>query len=208
MSGSSVEVYRADRICTVRTLTDGSGGVIGTYRTDEWGNVTESSGTSTQPFGFTGEPRDGTGLTYLRARFYDPDLGRFVSQDTWRGSPAIPQTLDRYSYVANNPTARADPSGHCGVDTVFDVAFVGYDILQILFGPERERDENWTSLALDAGSTLIPCVAGLGFLTHGLRTTRAEFHVTETVLSHVDDRPLHQLSEPTGHDHGLLARPS
>jgi RHS repeat-associated protein len=55
--------------------------VTATYRTDEFGVLTATTGSSTQPFGFTGEPRDGTGLSYLRARYYDPGLGRFMGRD-------------------------------------------------------------------------------------------------------------------------------
>ena len=82
-----------------------------TYRTDEWGIPTGGSGGSTQPFGYTGEPRDGTGLSYLRSRYYDPTLGRFLSRDAWPGSPSSPITLNRYAYVGDNPCRWADPSG-------------------------------------------------------------------------------------------------
>jgi len=85
--------------------------VTTTYRTDEYGLPTATTGTSSQPFAFTGEPRDATGLIYLRARYYDPALGRFMSRDTWPGGLAAPGTLDRYAYVGNNPATYADPSG-------------------------------------------------------------------------------------------------
>jgi RHS repeat-associated protein len=167
VTSSSIEVYHTDRLGSVRALTDGSGSVTGTYRTDEWGVPTGSTGGSTQPFGFTGEPSDGTGLTYLRARYYDPELARFTSRDVWPGSPAIPQTLDRYSYVANNPTTRVDPSGHCGVDIFADLGFIGYDIHSLVFGPEKEAEGNWLALAADVGSAFIPCVTGAGFFVRG-----------------------------------------
>lgn len=99
MAGSSIEVYHTDRLGSVRALTDGSGTVIATYRSDEWGIPTASSGSSSQPFTFTGEPRDATGLTYLRARSYDADLGRFTSQDTWTGSMASSVSQNRYAYA-------------------------------------------------------------------------------------------------------------
>jgi len=51
------------------------------------------------------------GLVYLRARYYDPDLGRFVSKDPVLGSLGIPQTLNRYAYVVNNPLKYTDPTG-------------------------------------------------------------------------------------------------
>jgi YD repeat-containing protein len=75
VSGSTLEIYHTDRLGSVRALTDASGVVTATYRTDEFGVPTASAGSSSQPFGFTGEPRDGTGLTFLRARYYDASLG-------------------------------------------------------------------------------------------------------------------------------------
>jgi RHS repeat-associated protein len=63
-------------------------------------------------FRFTGERHDDpTGLVYLRARQYDPDLGRFVSLDLVIGSLSRPQTLNRYAYVVNNPLKYTDPTG-------------------------------------------------------------------------------------------------
>jgi RHS repeat-associated protein len=111
VSGTSIEVYHTDRLGSVRALTDGAGAVSATYRTDEWGVATASSGSSTQPYRYTGEPRDATGLSYLRARYYDPDLGRFLSRDTWAGSLARPISLNRYAYAGDNPVTHADPSG-------------------------------------------------------------------------------------------------
>jgi RHS repeat-associated protein len=62
---------------------------------------------------YTGQIADAaTGLMYYRARYYDPQVGRFVSADTIVPHPADPQDLNRYSYVRNNPTNYTDPSGH------------------------------------------------------------------------------------------------
>jgi RHS repeat-associated protein len=111
VSGSTIEVYHTDRLGSVRAITDATGAVIAASRTDEFGVPTATTGSSTQPFGFTGEPHDGTGLSYLRARYYDPSLGRFMSRDPLPGNPRICQTQDRYSYATNNPTRQVDPSG-------------------------------------------------------------------------------------------------
>ena len=63
---------------------------------------------------FTGQQDDATvGLTYLRARYYDPSTGRFLSKDPWRGSPDTPITLNRYTYAANAPANATDPDGQC-----------------------------------------------------------------------------------------------
>jgi uncharacterized protein RhaS with RHS repeats len=51
---------------------------------------------------------------YYGARYYDPAVGRFISADTLVPNPANPQTLNRYSYVNNNPILYTDPTGHVG----------------------------------------------------------------------------------------------
>jgi RHS repeat-associated protein len=62
---------------------------------------------------FTGQVLDEeTGLYYYNARYYDPELGRFIQPDTIIPNFAKPQALNRYSYVYNNPLLYVDPSGH------------------------------------------------------------------------------------------------
>ena len=60
---------------------------------------------------FTGQRLDDTGLYYYGARYYDPTIGRFISPDTLVQSPENPQSLNRYSYVFNNPLKYTDPNG-------------------------------------------------------------------------------------------------
>jgi RHS repeat-associated protein len=111
VAGSTVEIYHADRLGSVRNLTNGTGTVTDRYAYGEWGGATHTTGTSAQPFGFTGQPADATGLTYLRARFYDPAAGRFTSRDIWPGNLRACQSLNRYAYVVNDPSTLVDPSG-------------------------------------------------------------------------------------------------
>jgi RHS repeat-associated protein len=170
-------------------LTNASGTVVAAYRADEWGLPAASAGTSAQPFGFAGEPRDGTGLTYLRARYYDPDLARFISRDTWPGLPVAAQTQNRYSYAINNPTTNADPSGHI-VDILVDVGFIFWDLGSLVFGPEKDRGTNLLALGADVGSAAIPFVAGGGLVV------RAAAHVDDLTTKlfnigrHIDTKTL------------------
>lgn len=53
-----------------------------------------------------------TGLYYLNARYYDPETGRFLTEDTYRGELKEPDTLHLYAYCKNNPINYVDPSGH------------------------------------------------------------------------------------------------
>ena len=48
----------------------------------------------------------------IRARYYEPSTGRFISQDTYKGDPKVPSTLNLYAYCRNNPLKYTDPSGN------------------------------------------------------------------------------------------------
>ena len=61
VSDTAIEVYHADRLGSVRAVSDATGAVTATYRTDEFGIPTATTGGSSQPFTYTGEPRDATG---------------------------------------------------------------------------------------------------------------------------------------------------
>jgi RHS repeat-associated protein len=111
VSGSGIEVYHTDGLGSVRALTNGAGALVQTQATDEFGVPTATLGSSGQPFGYTGEQRDATGLVYLRARMYDPATGRFVQRDVFAGALGSPLSLHRYAYVENNPVNATDPSG-------------------------------------------------------------------------------------------------
>ncbi|MBL0350989.1 MAG: RHS repeat-associated core domain-containing protein [Elusimicrobia bacterium] len=62
--------------------------------------------------GFTGHRMDGDGLIYMKARYYDPGLGRFLTPDSIVQDAFDPQTLNRYTYVRDNPVNLVDPTGH------------------------------------------------------------------------------------------------
>ena len=97
-AGGTPLVYRTDGLGSVRALTDAAGNVIQSYQTDEFGVPTERSGPSSQPFGYTGAVWDPeTGLLNLRARLYDPAIGRFLQRDSFAGFAGAPQSPNRYS---------------------------------------------------------------------------------------------------------------
>jgi RHS repeat-associated protein len=64
-------------------------------------------------FGYTGLGYDYySGLSYARARYYKPEMGRFISEDTYKGDLWNPQRQNGYTYVHNNPLTNVDPTGH------------------------------------------------------------------------------------------------
>ncbi len=79
-----------------------------------------------KPYGFTGEHWDAaTGLIYLRACWYDPATGRFLTRDPFPGLALLPQTQRPYVYVANNPVNLTDPSGELAFVPLLLVGIAG-----------------------------------------------------------------------------------
>lgn len=100
----------------VTKIVDTAGTVLNQYEYDVWGNIDASTlkEDMSNPFTYTGEMYDKeTGYYYLRARYYDPTVGRFITEDTYKGQVDNPLSLNRYTYVQNNPVVYTDPSGHC-----------------------------------------------------------------------------------------------
>ena len=100
--------YACDELGSITDITDCHGTVLNHYAYDAFGNRTVEEETVENRFGFAGEMLDAvTGQYYLRARFYNPVIARFLSEDTYYGDG-----LNLYAYCHNNPVRYVDPSGH------------------------------------------------------------------------------------------------
>jgi RHS repeat-associated protein len=105
--------YGYDGHNNVRYLTDANGNVTDTYDYDAFGNLTAATGDTVNYYLFTGEQFDvDLGLYYLRARYHNPDTGRFWNMDSFEGNGSDPASLHKYTYANNNPVGNHDPSGH------------------------------------------------------------------------------------------------
>jgi len=96
----------------VRALISQDGTVTDRYTYDAFGNEIAHHGNDTNPYLFAGQRSDtATGLYDMRARYYDPSVGRFLSRDPLSTSLEDTSQIDRYSYAANDPVNHVDPSG-------------------------------------------------------------------------------------------------
>jgi RHS repeat-associated protein len=102
-----------DVLNSVANLTNSDGAVQARYQYDAWGIKRNQVGTSYNRFSFTGYEEDKeTGLLYAKARYYDPDTGKFLSEDAWEGDNMIAPSLHRYLYGYQNPTVYVDLDGN------------------------------------------------------------------------------------------------
>ncbi|HUQ87853.1 MAG TPA: PKD domain-containing protein [Vicinamibacterales bacterium] len=117
--GAQVAFYHFDGNGSTRLLTDLSGAVTDTYQYDAFGTLVARTGTTDNPFLFTGQPLDAnSGFYYMRARWYSPSTGRFLTLDAHAAASSDPRSLHRYVYAANDPANHADPSGRFGLGSL------------------------------------------------------------------------------------------
>lgn len=106
--------YHYDFRGSTIALTNASGTVTDTYAYDTYGTVTKKTGTLTVLFLYNGRDgvvTDSNGFLYMRARYYSPQLKRFINADIVAGSIQESPTLNRYAYVNGNPISYVDPFG-------------------------------------------------------------------------------------------------
>jgi len=100
--------YNADGLGSATSISNAAGALTQTYTFNAFGNLTTSSGSLSNPFQYTGREFDSeTGLLYLRARYYDPAKGRFISEDPLQFEAGS----NFYIYSGENPVGRVDPFG-------------------------------------------------------------------------------------------------
>ena len=108
LENDTFHAYHQDEQGSTAYVTGTTGETENLYSYDGFGNFLESREDITNRILYTGQQYDQeTGQYYLRARYYNPVIGRFTQEDTYRGDG-----LNLYAYCDNNPVMYYDPSGH------------------------------------------------------------------------------------------------
>ena len=120
-------LYNKDIQGSTSSLVKEDGSADATYQYTDFGETTiQGDDQAKNEESYTGGIYDqSTGLYYLNARYYNPEDGRFLTEDTYRGENNQPNTQHLYVYCANNPVNYVDPSGHGPVGIVIG-GLIGY----------------------------------------------------------------------------------
>jgi RHS repeat-associated protein len=165
--------YVRDHLGSITGLVNGGGALANQYRYDAWGNAQQAQEAVPNPFRFTGREYDAeTGLYFHRARYYDPRIRRFVSED-----PAgLEGGVNLYAYVGNDPVNFRDPTGRYECPASFDGFGLSPEEFQVL---QQETGGRWADQMRAMGCDYkidgtIP-IRGQPFLNSILSRTRYEW---------------------------------
>lgn len=113
-TAGAFKTYHFDYRGSTVAITNENGTVTDTFDYDSYGNLMSRTGTTETIFLYNGEYgviTDSNGLLYMRARYYSPELRRFVNADILMGDINNSTTLNRYAYANGNPISNIDPFG-------------------------------------------------------------------------------------------------
>ena len=111
---NTFKTYHFDCRGSTIAITDASGNITDTFAYDTYGKLISRTGTSKVIFGYNGRDgvvTDGNGLIYMRARYYSPEMKRFINADIIAGKLSNAITLNRFAYANGNPVSFVDPFG-------------------------------------------------------------------------------------------------
>jgi RHS repeat-associated protein len=152
-----------DALGSVLALANSSGTIVTQYGYDPFGSTTAAGAGNTNSSQYTGRENDGNGLYYYRARYYNPTIGRFISQDPagFNGGGS-----NLYSYTLNSPTNLRDPGGQnpaCLLGGLLGtMAYNSYVIYQSMAGRKSTFYAGWSGLGHIAAGNAVAFGAGCG----------------------------------------------
>ena len=115
-TSGAFKTYHFDCRGSTIAITDAAGNITDTFAYDTYGKLLSRTGTSNVIFGYNGRDgvvTDDNGLIYMRARYYSPEMKRFINADIVAGEISNAVTLNRFAYANGNPVSFVDPFGLC-----------------------------------------------------------------------------------------------
>ena len=174
--------YHFDGLGSTTALTDEGGAAVATLLYDAWGNQRAATGAIVPNYRFTGAELDtASGLYHMGARFYDPTIGRWLSEDSGQNRPFDPGTLNAYAYVNGNPLTLVDQDGE---SPILAALVIGALVGLITYVSANDGNVTLTgalgNMAIGAGAAVFLVVAGeaviVGATREGIRyATTAAF---------------------------------
>lgn len=154
-NATGTDYFLGDALGSTRQLVNGSSEVGLAESYDPFGNPADMVGSDSSIIGYTGQQSDPSGLIYLRARYYDPLAGRFLTHDSFPGYSDLPQTQNPYVYGLNNPILYTDPSGYSSVPGGFPFGGSFNSARQFLQGLGGGPCTSWDQLLMAGGAWAI-----------------------------------------------------
>ncbi len=184
---AEVTYYHNDLLGSPVAATDEAGEVIWREDYNPFGEKREAPLEGENDVGYTGhQSDDDLGLVYMQARYYDPAIGRFYSNDPVGFREGSLQSFNRYAYGNNNSYRYVDPDGNIPVETVWDVANVGIGVVS--FSANVAVGNYWgaaldaVGVIVDGAATVVPYVpGGAGTAIKGLRASQKLKGATKSV---------------------------
>ncbi len=161
--------YHHDHLGSVRLRTDEEGLEVESADYKPFGELWSASGEAGEsPWDFAGHRTDAdSGLVYMNARYYDPEIGRFLTADPVVADPKDPQSLNRYAYANNNPISNVDPTGHFSESGGGGLGFLNFFRVLISALDRWDRSPGWNR-GPPSGPSSVGTVGGLGARAPGL----------------------------------------
>ena len=164
-----------DQLGSTVALTDAAGNVTDACAFDEFGDIIAAFGSTASPFQYVGQygvMHEDNGLLFMRARYYDQTVGRFLTKDPVCGPQSEPLSLTLYLYGLDNPVVRRDPTGEfvitgsflviCGAVWLASGAFAADYALS---NPAPEGGGVGDLATYVAGGAISSAAKGLSFIT-------------------------------------------
>ena len=132
-NNGNISYYHPDQLGSTTLITDSNGNIVSNLQYEPFGNQIQNSN---ERYTYTGHEYDNeSSLIYAGARYYNPQIGKFIQPDIITTDVNNPQSLNRYSYVNNNPFGYKDPNGMAmvGIGWIFSGIYVPVSI-QGLYG--------------------------------------------------------------------------